>query len=432
MSSSDPFQTPRAASPQPTSAPSYSYAQHPFSHQPPPSRRPGWKPVILSGLAGAVAGAVLSAGVAVPLTMVLTDDEPVISSTDRGAGTGDSDQGGTGTELPDGGFGAGGGIQGIPSSLTGVEASEEQSAGVVLVESLMRGGAGAGTGMVLTSGGLVLTNYHVVEDSTEVQVSVAVDGTTYGAELVGADETADVALLQLEDASGLDTVALDDDGDAVVGAGVTAIGNAQGQGFLSAMTGSVTALEQQITTSDKMGFGATDAELTGLLQTDAAVVSGYSGGPMLDDQGEVVGISTAASMNAAQNRGGQNGGAQNRGAQSYAVPIEDALAIVDRIEDGDESGTVRIGPGAYLGIGAQTTADGVGVAEVETGSATDDVGLVVGDVITALDGSALTSLSDLTARLATYEPGEQVELTWTTRAGETRAATVTLGESPVN
>lgn len=381
--------------------------------------------MLLSGLAGAVAGAVLSAGIAVPVTLVLADDDSSVGSRAPGAdtetGTGDSSSDGTTIDpgLPDNGFGygPGGGVQGSPSSVTGVDASEEQSEGVVLVESTMQGGSGAGTGMVLSSEGLVLTNYHVVEDSTEVSVTIAVDGTTYDAELVGADETADVALLQLEDASGLDTVALDDDGDATVGAAVTAIGNAQGQGFLSAMTGSVTALEQEITTSDGMGFGATDAELTGLVQTDAAVVSGYSGGPMLDDEGEVVGVTTAASTNA---------------AQSYAVPIEDALAIVDQIEDGDESGTVRIGPGAYLGIGAQSTAAGVGVSQVEKGGAAADAGLVAGDTITALDGAALTSLSDLTARLATYEPGEQAKIAWTTSTGETRSATVTLGESPVN
>lgn len=402
--------------------------QPPQPYPVPPPSRPSRKPLILSGLAGAVAGAVLAAGIAVPVTMAAADEdapsgpmtgEGTMPGSGPGSDSGSGPGSGFGFGSPGGGsgFGFGGDAQGSGNSPSGAQASDEQSEGVVLVESVMQGGSGAGTGMVLESDGLVLTNYHVVEDSTQVRVTVADDGTTYDADVVGADEEADVAVLQLEDASGLDTVALDDDGDAVVGASVTAVGNAQGQGYLSAMPGSVTALDQDISTSHGLEFGASGAELTGLVQTDAAVVSGYSGGPMLDEEGEVVAVTTAASTDA---------------AQSFAVPIEDALAIVEQIEDGDQSGSVRIGPGAFLGIGAQSAVGGVTIAEVEKGGPAAEAGLVAGDTITALGQTRVGSLSDLTRALARYQPGDEVQLSWTTAAGASRSATVTLGESPVN
>ena len=240
---------------------------------------------------------------------------------------------------------------------------------------------------MLDSSGLVLTNYHVVEGSTSVSVTVATTGETYDATVVGHDQTADVALLQLDDASGLATVDLDDDGDPSVSDTVTAVGNAQGQGFLSASTGSVVALDQSIDTQSE---GTVEGEhLTGLIQTNAYVVGGYSGGALLDDEGEVVGITTAASS------GGET--------QSYAVPIEDALDVAQQIEDGNE---LRRGAGRPVGVPRHLDqprpTNGVQVGQIESGGAAAEAGVEAGSIITGLDDTAITSLDVLRSALATY------------------------------
>jgi S1-C subfamily serine protease len=310
-------------------------------------------------------------------------------------------------------------VPGANTQATGTAATEEQSAGVLLIDTELPNGAGAGSGMVLSSSGLALTNYHVVEGSTSVTATVASTGTTYDATVLGYDAKSDVALIQLDDASGLDTVHIDDDGTAVQQA-VTAVGNAMGQGELLAASGTITAEDQSITTQES---GSAAAEhLSGLLETDAPVVSGYSGGPMYDDQGEVVGISTAASS-----------GMSSTGAvESYAVPIHDALSIVDQIEAGNESGDVTIGPAAYLGIVAGQASGGVGVAEVEQGGPAAKAGLAAGDTVTAVDGTKVTSLAELREALGRHEPGDSVTVAWLGASGAPRSATVTLGESPVN
>jgi S1-C subfamily serine protease len=296
---------------------------------------------------------------------------------------------------------------------------------VVLIATTTTSGEAAGTGLVIDSSGLVLTNYHVVEGSTQVQVTIASSGDTYQASVVGHDQDADVALLQLDGASDLTTVTVDDDDDPAVSEAVTAVGNAQGQGFLSASDGSVVALEQSIDTQDE---GTVEGEhLTGLIQTDAYVVGGFSGGALLDDEGEVVGITTAAS----------SGGA----AESYAVPIEAALDVAQQIEDGQESDDVQIGPSAYLGIAVTQTAEtgqtgqtggGVQVGQVESDGAAADAGIEAGAVLTGIDDTAITSYDVLRSALATYEPGDQVTLHWTDSSGAGQQASVTLGESPVN
>ena len=167
--------------------------------------------------------------------------------------------------------------------------------------------------MVLDSSGLALTNYHVVENSTSLQATVASTGTTYDATVVGFDKKSDVALIQLDGASGLDTVTLDKDGTAV-GDAVTGVGNASGGRQLLAAAGTITAEDQSITTSEGAGSGVATEALTGLIETNAAVVPGYSGGPMYDAQGEVVGISTAASSkNGSAAAASSSGAGQLRG-----------------------------------------------------------------------------------------------------------------------
>jgi len=355
-----------------------------------------WRSIV----AGAVAGGLIAASVAVPATWLLSRQEDAPAPATAGA-------------APP----ARGTTPQQPRSLTATDttASDAESRGLVLIDTTLTDGEAAGTGLVIDSAGLVLTNYHVVEGSTSARVTIASDGTSYDATVVGHDQRADIALLHLDGASDLTTVDLDDDGDPSVSDAVTAVGNAGGQGFLSAASGTVVALDQPITTQSS---GAVAGEhLTGLIETDASVVGGYSGGALLDDEDEVVGITTAAS-----------GGGR---AESYAVPIDDAIAVADRIEAGDESGDVQIGPSAYLGVAVTGTGDGVGVVEVEDGSASARAGIAAGDTITAVGGQRVSDVTALHAVLASHEPADRVVVRWTGATGRTHRATVTLGSSPV-
>lgn len=372
-------------------------------------------------MAGLAVGASLSAAIAVPLTWQL-HDQSVTSSAMGSAATpapasgnaGLPDQGGTGsTTLPQ--IDPGRASQQVQES-TGEQASDAESTGVLLIESRLTDGAGAGTAMTIDSSGLALTNYHVVEGATEITATVAATGQTYPVEVVGHDASADVALLQLVGASDLDTVTVDDDGVSATEA-VTAVGNAQGQGFLSAQGGAVTALGQEITAATGSGTANGSEDLTGLIETDASVVGGYSGGPLYDADGEVVGITTAA---------------DGDGTSSYAVPIDDALAVATRIESGHESGSTQIGPSAFLGVSvAASSSGGATVAGLEEGGPAAEAGIAAGDAITAIGSTSITTVDDLLDAVATHEPGDSVHLTWTTQAGATRNATVELGESPV-
>ena len=248
----------------------------------PAPRRVRWR----TALAGGLAGGVLAASIAIPGTLWLdrnNDAGPASAADSTTQPQQPSDRGNGSFTFPE-------------TRSSGTNATDEQAEGVVLVNTVTRTGEGAGTGVVLSADGLVLTNYHVVEDSSAVKVTVATTGDTYDAEVLGHDQTADVALLQLDGAEDLATAKLDDDGTSPDDA-VTAVGNAGGQGFLSAATGTIVAEDQSITAGEGHGPLGSAEDLTGLLETDAAVVPGYSGGPLLDDENEVVGINTAASTN---------------------------------------------------------------------------------------------------------------------------------------
>ncbi|PPG52033.1 septum formation initiator [Rathayibacter sp. AY2B7] len=310
-----------------------------------------------------------------------------------------------------------------------VAASTAQTAGVVTITSELtyEGARSAGTGMILTSDGMILTNNHVVEGATAISVTVESTGRSYTARVVGTDATNDVAVLQLEDASGLTPASLDTDGVAV-GDTVTAVGNAGGTGDLVAATGTVTGLDQQITTRSESGISA--ETLTGLIQTDADIVSGDSGGPLVDSAGRVVGMDTAASSGTADITG-------------FAIPISKALDIVATIEAGADTATVEIGYPAFLGVSLSsgtasptsralaTTASGAVIGGVVEGGPAAQAGLEAGDVVTAVDGVAVASADQLSASLAQREPGESVTISWTDSAGAARSAQVVLVEGPV-
>jgi len=374
--------------------------------------------------------------------------------------------------------GTGGGQDGTGSSTQSEAATSSESRGVVLIDTqIYDGSEAAGTGLVLTSNGRVLTNYHVVEGSTAITVTVASTGKSYRATVVGADKTSDVAVLRLRNASGLTTVTPDDD-RLGVGDDVTAVGNAGGTGELSAADGEVTGLNQAITTQAEDSVAG--EHLKGMIETDADIVAGDSGGPLLDNEGEVVGIDTAASTGST--------------VDGYAIPIDTALKIVNQITSGQETSQVRIGPAAYLGVqvsdSSSTTGDGSGqyggfggqsgsgqsgsdpygnfgdqfgsgnsyggwgasgslgeggyssgsttlrkgatVVGVENGTPAASAGLAAGDVITGVGSTTIDSTSALTDALAKHQPGDQVKISWVDTTGSTQSATVTLGASPIN
>jgi S1-C subfamily serine protease len=270
--------------------------------------------------------------------------------------------------------------------------------------------------MILSSNGEVLTNNHVVAGATSITVTVVATGKTYQASVVGVDPADDVAVVQMKDASGLDTVRATSNtvnvGDDVVG-----VGNAGGVGGTpSAAAGQVTALNQSITATDEGGGNA--EQLTGLIETNAAIAAGDSGGPLFNSNDEVVGMDTAAS----------SGGA----SQGYAIPIAKAVSIAQQIESGQTGGNIQSGSSGFLGVGVDTQADGQGadVAQVVSGGPAANAGLAVGDVITSVNDTRVSSASDLTSAMASLKAGDQVHVTWTDANGQSHTATATLASGP--
>ena len=258
------------------------------------------------------------------------------------------------------------------------------SPGLVDVVSTLgdENGKAAGTGMVLTSTGEVLTNNHVIDGATSISVTDIGNGRTYKASVVGYDKTQDVAVLQLQDASGLTTVSLGNSATVSTGQSVVAIGNAEGKGGQpSVVTGSVTALNQSITASDE-GSGSSE-QLTGLIETNAPIEPGDSGGSLVNSAGQVIGMDTAASTssetptaqaaNPGQQSQGQSGQSQSSGTQAFAIPINEAVSIAAQIEGGNSSATLHLGSTAFLGVELSSTGTGTGTGS-GTGSGAGGLG----------------------------------------------------------
>ena len=286
-------------------------------------------------------------------------------------------------------------------------------------------GQAAGTGVVLTSSGEVLTNNHVIAGATSISVTDVGNGQTYKATVVGYSVTNDIAVLQLQGASGLKTVSLGNSASLKVGAAVVAIGNALGQGGTpSVSTGDVTALNQSITASDPSG--ASSEKLTGLIQISAPLQPGDSGGPLVDARGQVVGIDTATSASGRYRQ-------QITGSQTaYAIPINEAVSIAREIVAGQSSATVHIGLPGFLGVQLDPTIaiNGAAVVGVEPGSPVANAGIVAGDVITSFDGHTVGSASALSSLASTHHPGDHVQIGWTDQQGQSHTATLTLAAGP--
>jgi S1-C subfamily serine protease len=332
----------------------------------------------------------------------------------------------------------------------------------------------AATGMVINSDGLVLTNNHVIEDSTSITAQTA-NGHQYRAKVLGYDVTGDIALIQLQGASGLKTVPLGDSVSVKTGDSVVGMGNAEGQYAIVPVTGQVTALNQTITAGDQ-GGSITQETLHNMIQTNANIVAGDSGGPLANSAGQVIGMDTA----------GNNGGfAVQQSSAGYAIPIDNALAVARQIAQGQASSTVSIGYPPFMGIyigqgsnsdpqaqaqqqngsfggngaggngfggngfggnGNQSCATSNGnlgpvdnIANVSSGtlivgticgSPAAAVGMTAGSVITAVNGQAIGSPDSLTGVVSKFRPGDTISVTWVSPSGQHTTSTIKLTEGP--
>lgn len=416
-------------------APGAPAAQYAFGGQSQPPKgtdRRGW---IFGGIVGAVvaAGAVLAVGAATAGGTVhgLGTESPAASSAGGNNGS-NSGSAGSGTG-GSGSTGSGSSGQGGTTTGTGT-ATDAQSTGIVYIDTVLgyQGAQAAGTGMVLSSDGEVLTNNHVVEGATQISVTVASTGKQYSAEVVGTSPTQDVAVIKLTSASGLQKAAIDKSDTVTIGDTVVGVGNAGGVSALNAATGTVTALDQSITATDDSGANA--ETLSGLIETSAPIQPGDSGGPLYNADGKIIGMDTAAETDART----------NTTSAAYAFTIKAAVSVADQIESGVDNATIRQGYPPFLGIeiANQATGGGFGnsgsgiagalVAGVIANTPAAQAGIVDGDTITAVGSTAISSATDLSSALASYNPGDKVKVTWTTADGSSQSATVTLIQGPAD
>lgn len=305
---------------------------------------------------------------------------------------------------------------------------------VVDVNAVLASGAGQaeGTGMILTPGGLVLTNNHVVEQAAAITVVVANLGT-YLARVVGVDPTGDVAVLQVVGAPRLPVMPFGRSSSATVGTPVVAIGNALGLGGpLSLTTGIVTGAGRPVTAANDAGGVE---HLADMLQTSAALQPGDSGGPLVARWGAVIGMDTAAETDGASLVPAHIG---------FAIPIGRALAIARAIESGQASHTVILARQGFLGVevanpGALAprqqrrlgTTTGAAVLAVIPHTPAALVPLKPYDVLVAVDGRPVANIAQLGAAIAAHPPGTALAITWVTPTGQRASATVHLTSAPM-
>ncbi len=273
--------------------------------------------------------------------------------------------------------------------------------------------AASGSGFIYSSDGYILTNYHVIESASSIKVTLY-NGTSYDAQLIGYDESNDVAVLKI-DATGLTPVTIGDSDNLNVGDSVIAIGNPLGELTFSLTSGAVSALDREVTLSSNVTMK--------LIQTDCAINSGNSGGALFNLYGEVIGITNA-----------KYSGSSSSGASidniGFAIPINTVRSIVDSII---EKGYIAK---PYIGVMVSDVSDeainygtpaGAAVASVTEGGPAEKAGLQANDIITAVDGEAISGKSDLSSIISEHEAGDKLSLT-VYRQGQTLTVTVEIGE----
>ncbi len=281
----------------------------------------------------------------------------------------------------------------------------------------------AGTGFVVDPDGLVLTNFHVVENATDLTAVHIGNGLIYDASVLGYDKTRDLAVIQLAAGTDLPTAAIGRSADAAVGDSVTAIGNASGEGVLVPAPGKIVGLDSTVMAQSSVDGSRN--ELTGMIRIDADVRPGDSGGPLVDAWGRVIGVDAAGLSDEAR---------LTRAPEAYAIPIDDAMAVVEQIREGRSEGTVHVGPTPFLGVGVRDVSafngsgpsQGAAVASVQYDSPAERTGIVRGDVIVSFDGRPVRTSDDLTAEMVTRRPGDLVRLEWVTAQGLRQQKSLTL------
>jgi S1-C subfamily serine protease len=383
----------------------------------PKKKRGVWIPITVATAAVLCIGGLGTATVA---ELTATNSSTVSSPSTGSSGS---------TNTFGGGNRFGGGFQGgqslgqqsTASEAAATAATAAQKVGVVTIDTVLDYDTterAAGTGMILTSNGYILTNNHVVEGSTSITVTVESTGQKYTATVVGTDKTADVAVLKLTGASGLSTVSFAASEKLTVGQSVYSVGNAEGTGNLVTAVGTVGAVNQSLT----IGSDSSDTSenLSGLIQLNSDVVSGDSGGPLFDKNGKVIGMVTAASSGTAQVTG-------------YALNIAEVLKVADQIEAGTTSSDIVQGYPAFAGInitGETGTVSGVPVASAIAGFPAAKAGITTGDTITAVNGVAVSTATALTSAIQAHKVGDTVTITYVDVSGVSHSVPVTLVAGP--
>lgn len=287
---------------------------------------------------------------------------------------------------------------------------------------------GAGTGMIVSSDGLILTNRHVVDDPSANYTVVLSNGKSYPAKIVSRDTVNDLAFVRIS-ASGLPTVTLGDSGSVQVGQRVVAIGNALGQFQNTVTDGIISGLSRGVTAGDSSGMTGSSEQLQNLFQTDAAINPGNSGGPLVNLDGQVVGINTAVAGQGSQNIG-------------FAIPINDAKPLIASVKNSGKIVRAYLGV-RYVALDQQTAqannlpvSDGAWVQAADDqnpgvlpGSPADKAGVKDGDIITKVNNNKIDSTHSLQSLVGKYKPGDKVTLT-VNRGGKTQTISVTLEEAP--
>jgi putative serine protease PepD len=279
----------------------------------------------------------------------------------------------------------------------------------------IRTGSGSGTGFLVDSDGTIVTNAHVVGDSNQVQVRFNDKGDYHQAEVLSVDASTDLAAVKVDpsDAQGIRPLELADSDDAKVGDTVIAIGYPLGLDR-TATSGIVSGLERQIQSPN--GFS-----IDQVIQTDAAVNPGNSGGPLLNDKGQVIGVNSQIATAA----GGGSGGSSGNVGIAFAVPSNTVTEVLPDLENGTAP------KHAYLGLQTSQaqTGSGAQIAEATAGGPAERAGLRSGDVVTKVGDTDVTSPDDVAQAIADNKPGDEVDVT-VRRGGDEQTVKVTLGQRP--
>ena len=286
------------------------------------------------------------------------------------------------------------------------------------------GTEGAGTGIIVSGDGEVLTSHHVIKGADTIAVTDVVSGLIYDATVLGYDSEHDIALLKLADASGLPAARIGDSSKIAIGEPVVAIGNAGGTGGApTTVIGTATALDASIVAQNEADFSR--KYLDGMIEVAADVTAGQSGGSLVDDTGAVIGVIAASS--------GAHG-PDPQGTKGFAVPIDTAMGVVNQIHSGRSTDSVHVGPTATLGVMVSDNGARPG-AHVDLAlprSAAQSVGLTEGDTIDTFDGRTVDSTRTLRGAISMHKPGDTVQIAWTDGAGARRTAAVQLLDGPPN